>query len=166
MSMISQDCHSLRLFATLVRIVIRWSPLMVSWICHPFATSMAPKFPFSMRLSISITGSFRPSVRLSRLIFERRIWPLLRVKCRQLTSWSMIQWYNEWRRSSRIWCTLGIFFHPFVTVDAKFWYEMIASATSYCKRRQVKIVIRLSPTTASSDMKSESYKCQSVLLLH
>ena len=40
----------------------------------------------------SVRRSVRPSVRLSRIIFEPRIWPVLRVKSHQMTSKSMVQW--------------------------------------------------------------------------
>ena len=33
-----------------------------------------------------------PSVRLSRVMFERRIWPFLKVKSHQMTSQTMIRW--------------------------------------------------------------------------
>ena len=55
-----------------------------------------------MRLRISIRGHVRPSVRMSRVIFERRIWPVLREK---VIKWHYNKWYNEWQWNSRIWCT-------------------------------------------------------------
>ena len=45
-----------------------------------------------------VRPSVRPPVRPSCVIFERRIWPFLRAKNHN-------QWCNEWRWSSRIWCT-------------------------------------------------------------
>ena len=42
---------------------------------------------------------------MSRVIFERRTWPFLREK---VIEWHHNQWYNEWRWSSRIWCTSAV----------------------------------------------------------
>ena len=66
-----------------------------------------------MRRRISIRGRVRPSVRrsvgpsvrMSRVIFEQRIWTFLR---RKVIKWYHNQWYDEWRWSSRIWCTPAV----------------------------------------------------------
>ena len=77
-----------------------------------------------MRPRISIRGRVRPSVgpsvRMSRVIFERRIWPFLRVKIHQ--------WYNEWRWSSRIWCTPAVL----VRFNYASSYEVVFVCLSVC----------------------------------
>ena len=48
----------------------------------------------------SVVPSVGPSVRISRVISERGIWPFFRVKGRQ---WHYNQCYNKWWWSGRIW---------------------------------------------------------------